>query len=97
MLPKFIKAGHKVLIFSQFTQILDVMTTYFWYRHIPNLRLDGATKNEDRKACLDKFSNPDSVEKVFMLSTKAGGLGLNLQVADTVIIFDSDWNPQMDE
>jgi SNF2 family DNA or RNA helicase len=97
MLPKLIITGHKVLIFSQFTQLLDIMKMYFYYRNIPHLILDGRTKDEDRKKCLERFSHPNSEEKVFVLSTKAGGHGLNLQVADTVIIFDSDWNPQMDE
>ena len=93
ILPKILKTGHKVLIFSQFTGVIDIMKDYFIYRDIPNLILDGRTKHEDRRACLMRFSNPDSLEKVFVLSTKAGGHGLNLQVADTVIIFDSDWNP----
>ena len=97
MLPKLIATGHKILIFSQFTQVLDIMQMYFFYRNIPYLILDGRTKHEIRKACLDRFSDPNSTEKVFALSTKAGGHGLNLQVSDTVIIFDSDWNPQMDE
>ena len=96
MLPKLIKTGHKVLIFSQFTQLLDIMKHYLDYRRIKFLILDGRTKPEDRKICLDKF-NENCEEKVFVLSTKAGGHGLNLQVSDTVIIFDSDWNPQMDE
>ena len=73
------------------------MKLYFIYRGIPHLILDGRTKHEDRTACLARFSEEDSTEKVFILSTKAGGLGLNLQVSDTVIIFDSDWNPQMDK
>mmetsp|Transcript_17766 Transcript_17766/g.27469 ORF Transcript_17766/g.27469 Transcript_17766/m.27469 type:complete len:137 (+) Transcript_17766:2367-2777(+) len=78
MLPKIIKTGHKILIFSQFTQLLDIMKQYFFYRQIAYLILDGRTKHEDRKACLDKFSDPNSVEQVFVLSTKAGGHGLNL-------------------
>ena len=57
------------------------------------LRLDGATKSEDREGLLKAFNSPDSPYYVFLLSTRAGGLGLNLQAADTVIIFDSDWNP----
>ena len=97
MLPKLIKTGHKVLIFSQFTSLLDFLKIYFDYRGIPHLILDGRTETLDREARLKKFSDPNSVEKVFVLSTKAGGHGLNLQVSDTVIIFDSDWNPQMDE
>ena len=59
----------------------------------PYLRLDGGTKSEDRGQLLQMFSAPDSPYFLFLLSTRAGGLGLNLQVADAVIIFDSDWNP----
>lgn len=97
MLPKLIDTGHKVLIFSQFTQTIDIMKLYFYYRNINYLILDGRTKDDERKKCLERFNEKDSIEKVFVLSTKAGGLGLNLQVSDTVILFDSDWNPQMDE
>mmetsp|Transcript_18697 Transcript_18697/g.13391 ORF Transcript_18697/g.13391 Transcript_18697/m.13391 type:complete len:109 (+) Transcript_18697:2076-2402(+) len=97
ILPKFIVAGHKVLIFSQFTQLMTIMCHFFDYRGIKYLKLDGATKHEDRAENLKIFSNNDSDIKVFLLSTRAGGHGLNLQVANTVIIFDSDWNPQMDE
>ena len=57
------------------------------------LRLDGTTKAEDRGHLLQLFNAPNSIYCVFLLSTRAGGLGLNLQVADTVVIFDSDWNP----
>lgn len=78
MLPKLIDTGHKILIFSQFTQLLDFMKIYFFYRNIPHLILDGRTRDEDRKTCLEKFSSKDSIEKVFALSTKAGGHGLNL-------------------
>ena len=97
MLFKLIKTNHKVLIFSQFTNILDLARDYFNYRGIPHLILDGRTDPNDREARLERFSRADSLEKVFVLSTRAGGHGINLQVADTVIIFDSDWNPQMDE
>jgi ATP-dependent helicase STH1/SNF2 len=78
MLPKLIRTGHKILIFSQFTQLLDIMQQYFHYKNIKHLILDGRTKHEDRKSCLEKFSDPESLEKVFVLSTKAGGHGLNL-------------------
>ena len=57
------------------------------------MRLDGTTKAEDRGHLLQLFNAPNSIYRVFLLSTRAGGLGLNLQVADTVVIFDSDWNP----
>ena len=97
MLPKLIATGHKVLIFSQFTTLLDLIKIYFDLRGIKHLILDGRTEASDRATRLEQFSKPDSIEKVFVLSTKAGGHGLNLQVSDTVIIFDSDWNPQMDE
>ena len=73
------------------------MVNYFHFRGIKYLIIDGRTKHEDRKDRLERFMEPNSEEKVFVLSTKAGGHGLNLQVSDTVIIFDSDWNPQMDE
>lgn len=76
---------------------MDIMQIFFDYRGIKHLRLDGGTKHEDRARNLQIFNDQNSEEKVFLLSTRAGGLGLNLQVSDTVIIFDSDWNPQMDE
>lgn len=97
ILPKMIRTGHKVLIFSQFTQLMDIMQIFFDYRGIKHLRLDGGTKHEDRARNLEIFNDPYNEFQVFLLSTRAGGHGLNLQVADTVIIFDSDWNPQMDE
>lgn len=68
----------------------------FVFPYLPGLaylRLDGGTKAEERKELLEMFTAPDSPYYFFLLSTRAGGLGLNLQVADTVIIFDSDWNP----
>eukprot|EP00347_Sterkiella_histriomuscorum_P012579 403368026 len=97
ILPKLIATGHKILIFSQFTQLMDIMQIFFDFKGIKHLRLDGGTKHEDRAKNLEIFSSAQSDFQVFLLSTRAGGHGLNLQVADTVIIFDSDWNPQMDE
>lgn len=73
------------------------MCHFFEYRGIKHLKLDGAMKQEERHANMMIFNNEDSEFRVFLLSTRAGGQGLNLQVADTVIIFDSDFNPQMDE
>ena len=75
---------------------MDILEIYFRYKGIPCLRLDGNTKADDRGNQIQLFSDEKSEFKVFILSTRAGGLGLNLQAADTVIIFDSDWNPQMD-
>ncbi|KAJ3342843.1 hypothetical protein HDU93_000973 [Gonapodya sp. JEL0774] len=96
ILPKFFAAGHKVLMFFQMTLVMDVFVEYCAYRGIGVLRLDGHTKHEDRANMMAEFNSPRSDYKLFILSTRAGGLGLNLQVADTVIIFDSDWNPHQD-
>lgn len=96
MLPKLIATNHKVLIFSQFTHLMDIMEDYFNYRSFKYLRLDGGTKCEDRAISMERFNQINTEYKIFLLSTRAGGHGLNLQTADTVVIFDSDWNPQMD-
>jgi chromodomain-helicase-DNA-binding protein 1 len=86
--------GHRCLIFSQMVRMLDILTDYMNYRGFTFQRLDGGTNSEARKRSMEHFNAPDSNDFVFLLSTKAGGLGLNLATADTVIIFDSDWNPQ---
>ncbi|KAF7731676.1 hypothetical protein EC973_008847 [Apophysomyces ossiformis] len=96
ILPKLRQTGHRVLIFFQMTQIMSIMEDFMNYRGFPYLRLDGSTKSDDRSQLLHLFNSPDSPYFVFLLSTRAGGLGLNLQTADTVIIFDSDWNPHQD-
>lgn len=76
---------------------MDILEIYLRLNNFMYLRLDGSTKTEERGTLLKKFNAPDSPYFMFLLSTRAGGLGLNLQTADTVIIFDSDWNPQMDQ
>ena len=96
ILPKFRATKHRILIFCQMTSLMTIMEDYFNYRGFKYLRLDGTTKADDRGDLLKVFNNPDSEVFIFMLSTRAGGLGLNLQTADTVIIFDSDWNPHQD-
>lgn len=96
ILPKFKTTGHRVLMFCQMTSLMTVMEDYFNYRNFKYLRLDGSTKAEDRGDLLKIFNDANSEYFIFILSTRAGGLGLNLQIADTVIIFDSDWNPQQD-
>ncbi|KAJ8305679.1 hypothetical protein KUTeg_016224 [Tegillarca granosa] len=96
MLPKLKATGHKVLLFCQMTSLMSIMEDYFVFRGYRYLRLDGTTKSEDRGQLLQMFNDKDSPYFVFILSTRAGGLGLNLQTADTVIIFDSDWNPHQD-
>lgn len=96
ILPKLKAAGHRVLMFCQMTTTMTILEDYFNHRGYNYLRLDGMTKADDRGELLAKFNKPDSEYFVFVLSTKAGGLGLNLQTADTVIIYDSDWNPAQD-
>lgn len=96
VLPKFQVTGHRVLMFFQMTQIMNIMEDFLRYRGIQYLRLDGATKAEDRSELLRLYNEPNSPYFCFLLSTRAGGLGLNLQTADTVIIYDSDWNPHQD-
>ncbi|KAK3331965.1 SNF2-family ATP dependent chromatin remodeling factor like protein [Cercophora scortea] len=96
VLPKYQATGHRVLMFFQMTAIMDIMEDFLRYRNIQYLRLDGTTKSEDRSDLLREFNRPDSPYFIFLLSTRAGGLGLNLQTADTVIIYDSDWNPHQD-
>ncbi|KAH7856443.1 hypothetical protein Vadar_001502 [Vaccinium darrowii] len=97
LLPKLHRAGHRVLLFSQMTRLMDILEIYLQLHNFKYLRLDGSTKTEERGTLLKQFNAPDSPFFMFLLSTRAGGLGLNLQTADTVIIFDSDWNPQMDQ
>ncbi|KAJ7139490.1 SNF2-family ATP dependent chromatin remodeling factor snf21 [Mycena epipterygia] len=96
VLPKFFATGHRVLIFFQMTKVMDIMADFLTMMGWKFLRLDGGTKTEERANFVQLFNAKDSEYKVFILSTRAGGLGLNLQTADTVIIFDSDWNPHAD-
>ncbi|VAH14232.1 unnamed protein product [Triticum turgidum subsp. durum] len=97
LLPKLHRAGHRVLLFSQMTRLLNILEVYLQMYNFKYMRLDGSTKTEERGKLLADFNKKDSEYFIFLLSTRAGGLGLNLQTADTVIIFDSDWNPQMDQ
>merc|ERR1712091_220586 len=96
ILPKLKASGHRVLLFSQMTRAMDIIEDYLVSKNFKYLRLDGVTKTEDRPRMINDFNAPDSEYFIFILSTRAGGLGLNLQTADTVVMFDSDWNPQMD-
>ncbi|XP_048864717.1 lymphoid-specific helicase isoform X2 [Brienomyrus brachyistius] len=95
MLPELKKRGHKVLIFSQMTSILDIIMDYCYLRGYLYSRLDGCMRYTERDENIKKFCSDPHVF-LFLLSTRAGGLGINLTAADTVIIFDSDWNPQAD-
>lgn len=96
VLPKFKATGHKVLIFFQMTSVMNIFEDFLRARDMKYMRLDGSTKAEDRQDMLKGFNHPESDYFCFLLSTRAGGLGLNLQSADTVIIFDTDWNPHQD-
>lgn len=95
MLPSLKEGGHKVLLFTQMTKMMDIIEDYCILRNYGYSRLDGTMKVSDRQEEMKKFEVDPSVF-VFLISTRAGGLGLNLAVADTVIIYDSDWNPQVD-
>lgn len=91
-----IARGHRILIFSQFLSMMDILEDWAnGVRGWKSCRIDGTTSFEERQASMTQFNN-DSSYKLFMLSTRAGGLGINLVSADTVILFDSDWNPQCD-
>lgn len=96
LLCRLNETGHRVLIFSQMVRMLDILGDYLTLRRFPFQRLDGSIKGELRKQALDHFNAEGSNDFCFLLSTRAGGLGINLATADTVIIFDSDWNPQND-
>lgn len=96
LLVKLHETNHRVLIFSQMVRMLDILADYLSIRGFQFQRLDGSTKAELRQQAMDHFNAPGSDDFCFLLSTRAGGLGINLATADTVIIFDSDWNPQND-
>merc|ERR1711899_144046 len=96
ILPKLKASGHRVLMFCQMTQCMTIIEDYFNFKGYKFLRLDGMTKADDRAEQLKVFNDPNSEYFIFLLSTRAGGLGLNLQTADTVVIFDSDRNPHQD-
>ncbi|XP_029886672.1 lymphoid-specific helicase isoform X1 [Aquila chrysaetos chrysaetos] len=95
MLPELKKRGHKVLLFSQMTMMLDILMDYCYLRDFKFSRLDGSMSYADREENMHQF-NTDPEVFLFLVSTRAGGLGINLTAADTVIIYDSDWNPQSD-
>lgn len=97
LLPKLKSEGHRVLIFSQFTMMLDIMEKYLEYKSLGYMRLDGSTNVTDRQDMIDDFNSEKEKYFVFLLSTKAGGLGINLTSADTVIIYDIDFNPYNDK
>ncbi|KAL1872459.1 hypothetical protein VTK73DRAFT_1496 [Phialemonium thermophilum] len=96
LLKRLQKQGSRVLIFSQMSRLLDILEDYCVFREYKYCRIDGGTAHEDRIAAIDEYNKPDSDKFIFLLTTRAGGLGINLTTADIVILYDSDWNPQAD-
>lgn len=96
LLRKLQSGGHRALIFTQMTKVLDILEQFLNIHGHKYLRLDGATKVEQRQILTDRFNNDDRI-LAFILSTRSGGLGINLTGADTVIFYDQDWNPAMDK
>ncbi|XP_064165087.1 chromodomain-helicase-DNA-binding protein 4 isoform X6 [Anguilla rostrata] len=96
MLKKLKEGGHRVLIFSQMTKMLDLLEDFLENEGYKYERIDGSVTGSMRQEAIDRFNAPGAVQFVFLLSTRAGGLGINLATADTVVIYDSDWNPHND-
>lgn len=96
LLARLEKQGSRVLIFSQMSRLLDILEDYCVFREYKYCRIDGGTAHEDRIAAIDEYNKPGSEKFIFLLTTRAGGLGINLTTADIVVLYDSDWNPQAD-
>ena len=96
LLRKMFEKGHRVLLFSQMTRMLDILEDFMISQKYAYCRIDGNTTHAEREDRIANFNEPGSDKFCFLLSTRAGGLGINLQTADTVILYDSDWNPQAD-
>lgn len=96
ILTKMQEQGSRVLIFSQMSRVLDILEDYCVFRAHKYCRIDGSTAHEDRIAAIDNYNAPGSEKFIFLLTTRAGGLGINLTSADIVVLYDSDWNPQAD-
>uniref|UniRef100_A0A672M8N9 Chromodomain-helicase-DNA-binding protein 4-like n=1 Tax=Sinocyclocheilus grahami TaxID=75366 RepID=A0A672M8N9_SINGR len=96
MLHKLKEGGHRVLIFSQMTKMLDLLEDFLENEGYKYERIDGSITGGMRQEAIDRFNAPGAPQFVFLLSTRAGGLGINLATADTVVIYDSDWNPHND-
>ncbi|KAF9940295.1 hypothetical protein BGZ75_000577 [Mortierella antarctica] len=96
LLQRMKEKGSRVLLFSQMSRVLDILEDYCNFRGYEYCRIDGQTNHEDRVSAIDEYNKPDSSKFIFLLTTRAGGLGINLVTADIVVLYDSDWNPQVD-
>ncbi|KAM3165387.1 hypothetical protein ACU8KH_00189 [Lachancea thermotolerans] len=96
LVPPLVKKKHKVLIFTQFVSMLDLIEDWCELNEIRVCRIDGSMDNEARQEHIERFNDGHDSYDAFLISTRAGGLGINLTAADTVVLFDSDWNPQVD-
>ncbi|KAK9868512.1 hypothetical protein WJX84_000615 [Apatococcus fuscideae] len=96
LLPKLLERDSRCLIFSQMTRLLDILEDYCLYKGYKYCRIDGNTSGEDRESQIEEYNRAGTEKFIFLLSTRAGGLGINLYTADVVVLYDSDWNPQMD-
>ncbi|KAL1899863.1 hypothetical protein Sste5346_002729 [Sporothrix stenoceras] len=96
MLPKLKERGHRVLIFSQFLNQLDIIEDFLHISGLTYMRLDGSISSLEKQKRIDAYNAPDSDLFAFLLSTRAGGVGINLATADTVIVLDPDFNPHQD-
>uniref|UniRef100_A0A672HF85 Uncharacterized protein n=1 Tax=Salarias fasciatus TaxID=181472 RepID=A0A672HF85_SALFA len=96
MMRKLKEGGHRVLVFSQMTKMLDLLEDFLENEGYKYERIDGGVTGNMRQEAIDRFNAPGAQQFAFLLSTRAGGLGINLASADTVIIYDSDWNPHND-
>ena len=95
ILMSMFKKGNRTCIFSQFTSMLNILEDYCALRGWRYCRFDGGTPRAQRNHIINQFNAPDSDCFIFLMSTRSGGLGINLQTADTCILYDSDWNPQV--
>jgi len=96
LLKRMKTQGSRVLIFSQMSRVLDILEDYCLMREYQYCRIDGSTAHEDRISAIDEYNREGSEKFIFLLTTRAGGLGINLTTADIVVLYDSDWNPQAD-
>ena len=96
MLQKLKLQGHRVLIFTQFKLVLDIIEDFLIMENYKYCRLDGDTPTLSRTRLIESYTNPGSDTFAFILTTRTGGVGINLTSADTIIIYDADWNPHQD-